>query len=144
MRGCGFPVFLPCKVVCGSIPRRERIVKTIRYPSILFETQHSANDRPEMIAVRVFRISFNTINMKHKSLLQVLLIAFAFYAILLAAAIGFVYAAENNYKKAVQAAMQTEGTDGAIEAKMAEYGFDVDACDMNEPDFRAKVNALFN
>jgi hypothetical protein len=52
--------------------------------------------------------------------------------------------AEYNYQKAVAEAMQTDGTDLAIETALSKHGFDLDACDTNEPSILTKNIALFN
>jgi hypothetical protein len=52
--------------------------------------------------------------------------------------------AEYNYQKAITEAIKTDGTDLAIETALSKHGFDLDACDTNEPSLLDKNIALFN
>lgn len=52
--------------------------------------------------------------------------------------------AQLNYECAIEAAINSEGSDIAIENAMYQYGFNVEALDPNEPTTTDKVKALFN
>lgn len=77
--------------------------------------------------------------MKHK-----LKLFFTSFIIAYSIAVVVVLPAEYNYQKAITEARQTDRTDLAIETALSKHGFDLDACDTNEPSILTKNIALFN
>jgi hypothetical protein len=58
--------------------------------------------------------------------------------------IAFCIVAELNYRAAIQDAVNSEGTDSAIEQAMLLHGFDVDAMDCTPITFLDKVRAILH
>ena len=52
--------------------------------------------------------------------------------------------AEINYKAAIQASCNSEGSDIAIEETMLKYGFNIDANEIIQPNMIEKIKALLN
>lgn len=53
------------------------------------------------------------------------------------------FAAQSNYQAAIDASTMTDGSDAAIEDAMLQYGFNVDANDLEEPNMLVKIQALY-